>query len=79
MAVQRVRGAIREESHTRCTANLRIWHATDRAPARRVCCAQAEQIGFAYVASGPMVRSSYKAGEFFMAAMVDETNTQSSE
>mmetsp|Transcript_4117 Transcript_4117/g.10801 ORF Transcript_4117/g.10801 Transcript_4117/m.10801 type:complete len:382 (-) Transcript_4117:226-1371(-) len=40
---------------------------------------QAEQIGFAYVASGPMVRSSYKAGEFFMAAMVDETNTQSSE
>uniref|UniRef100_K3XAM6 Lipoyl synthase, mitochondrial n=1 Tax=Globisporangium ultimum (strain ATCC 200006 / CBS 805.95 / DAOM BR144) TaxID=431595 RepID=K3XAM6_GLOUD len=26
----------------------------------------AEQLGFLYVASGPMVRSSYKAGEFFM-------------
>jgi len=35
---------------------------------------QAEQMGFAYVASGPLVRSSYKAGEFFMAAMVDEAN-----
>jgi lipoyl synthase len=26
----------------------------------------AKQIGFSYVASGPMVRSSYKAGEFFL-------------
>ena len=26
----------------------------------------AESMGFLYVASGPMVRSSYKAGEFFM-------------
>jgi lipoyl synthase len=26
----------------------------------------ASQIGFSYVASGPMVRSSYKAGEFFL-------------
>jgi lipoyl synthase len=26
----------------------------------------ARQIGFSYVASGPMVRSSYKAGEFFL-------------
>jgi lipoic acid synthetase len=25
-----------------------------------------EQLGFAYVASGPLVRSSYKAGEFFI-------------
>ena len=25
----------------------------------------AKQIGFSYVASGPLVRSSYKAGEFF--------------
>ncbi|KAL1503199.1 hypothetical protein AB1Y20_011256 [Prymnesium parvum] len=32
---------------------------------------QAEQLGFAYVASGPLVRSSYKAGEFFMKALVD--------
>ena len=29
-------------------------------------------MGFRYVASGPMVRSSYKAGEFFMNAMIDE-------
>ena len=26
----------------------------------------AEEMGFAYVASGPLVRSSYKAGEFFI-------------
>ncbi|MDG1481888.1 MAG: lipoyl synthase [Myxococcota bacterium] len=26
-----------------------------------------EQLGFAYVASGPLVRSSYKAGEFFIS------------
>lgn len=32
---------------------------------------QAEAMGFAYVASGPMVRSSYKAGELFMKAMID--------
>ena len=30
-----------------------------------------EAMGFRYVASGPMVRSSYKAGEFFMQAMID--------
>lgn len=29
-----------------------------------------EVIGFRYVASGPMVRSSYKAGEFFMESMI---------
>ncbi|GFH15049.1 uncharacterized protein HaLaN_11208 [Haematococcus lacustris] len=28
-----------------------------------------EQVGFRYVASGPLVRSSYKAGEFFLQAM----------
>ena len=27
---------------------------------------EARQIGFSYVASGSMVRSSYKAGEFFL-------------
>jgi lipoic acid synthetase len=32
---------------------------------------QGEAMGFRYVASGPMVRSSYKAGELFMAAMMD--------
>ncbi|MDW0316165.1 MAG: hypothetical protein QN716_12410, partial [Nitrososphaeraceae archaeon] len=26
----------------------------------------AKQMGFSYVASGPLVRSSYKAGEFFL-------------
>jgi lipoic acid synthetase len=29
-----------------------------------------EQLGFAYVASGPLVRSSYRAGEFFALRMV---------
>lgn len=29
-----------------------------------------EEMGFKYVASGPMVRSSYKAGEFFMEHMI---------
>jgi lipoic acid synthetase len=27
---------------------------------------KAEAMGFKYVASGPLVRSSYKAGEFFL-------------
>ncbi|PNH09208.1 Lipoyl synthase, chloroplastic [Tetrabaena socialis] len=30
-----------------------------------------EEIGFRYVASGPMVRSSYKAGEFFLHSMIN--------
>lgn len=29
-----------------------------------------EEIGFRFVASGPMVRSSYKAGEVFVEAMI---------
>lgn len=29
-----------------------------------------EDMGFLYVASGPLVRSSYRAGEFFMAGMI---------
>ena len=33
---------------------------------------QGERLGFAYVASGPLVRSSYKAGEFFFERMVRE-------
>jgi lipoic acid synthetase len=32
----------------------------------------AEQMGFLYVAAGPLVRSSYKAGEFFAARLVRE-------
>lgn len=31
---------------------------------------QGEKMGFKYVASGPLVRSSYKAGEFFMENMI---------
>ena len=30
----------------------------------------AEGLGFAYVAAGPLVRSSYKAGEFFLKNML---------
>ena len=29
-----------------------------------------EMMGFKYVASGPMVRSSYKAGEFYLEHMI---------
>jgi lipoic acid synthetase len=32
----------------------------------------AETMGFAYVASGPLVRSSYKAGEFFLQKLVND-------
>ena len=32
----------------------------------------AEDMGFKYVASGPLVRSSYKAGEFFLKHLVHE-------
>lgn len=31
---------------------------------------EGERMGFAYVASGPLVRSSYKAGEFFLEALI---------
>jgi lipoic acid synthetase len=33
----------------------------------------AEGMGFLYVASGPLVRSSYRAGEFFMKGMVERS------
>jgi lipoyl synthase len=36
---------------------------------------EAEGMGFKYVASGPMVRSSYKAGEFFLKGMIDNANS----
>ena len=29
-----------------------------------------EELGFLYVASGPFVRSSYKAGEFFIKSLI---------
>lgn len=33
---------------------------------------EAEEMGFLYVASGPLVRSSYKAGEFFLKNVIDQ-------
>lgn len=33
---------------------------------------QAESMGFLYVASGPLVRSSYRAGEFFMKGIIEK-------
>jgi lipoic acid synthetase len=33
---------------------------------------EAEKLGFKYVASGPLVRSSYKAGEFFLKNLIRE-------
>ena len=39
---------------------------------------QGEKMGFKYVASGPMVRSSYKAGEYFLEKMLRNTNTSDS-
>jgi lipoic acid synthetase len=37
--------------------------------------ARGEELGFLYVASGPLVRSSYKAGEFFAERLVRERRT----
>lgn len=34
---------------------------------------EGERLGFRYVASGAMVRSSYKAGEFFMEHMIKDS------
>lgn len=33
------------------------------------------KMGFLYVASGPLVRSSYKAGEFFIASILKNRKT----
>lgn len=45
----------------------RYWHP-DEFDALRV---QGEAMGFRYVASGPLVRSSYRAGEYFIGALLD--------
>jgi lipoic acid synthetase len=37
-----------------------------------------EEFGFKYCASGPLVRSSYKAGEFFLKNMVREKKKKAS-
>ena len=36
-----------------------------------------EELGFKYVASGPMVRSSYKAGEFYLKHMITKEREES--
>lgn len=36
----------------------------------------AEQMGFMYVASGPMVRSSYRAGEFYLKSVLQAEREQ---
>lgn len=40
---------------------------------------QAEQMGFLYVASGPMVRSSYKAGEYFIKGVIEKNRQEQEE
>ncbi len=39
---------------------------------------EAESMGFLYVASGPLVRSSYRAGEFFMKGVIEKRRVASS-
>lgn len=35
------------------------------------------ELGFLYTASGPLVRSSYKAGEFFITSIIKNRKTKS--
>lgn len=37
-----------------------------------------KELGFLYTASGPLVRSSYKAGEFFIKNIVEKKKQQKS-
>ena len=39
----------------------------------------AEEMGFAYVAAGPLVRSSYKAGEFYLKNMLRQRSKDAEE
>ncbi|HEY1088723.1 MAG TPA: lipoyl synthase, partial [Archangium sp.] len=39
----------------------------------------AESYGFLYVASGPLVRSSYRAAEFFMKGLMERERTAASQ
>ena len=39
----------------------------------------AENLGFKYVASGPLVRSSYRAGEFYLKSLLEAKQQQSSQ
>ena len=38
--------------------------------------AEAKNLGFLYVASGPLVRSSYRAGEFYLKNILNSTKTE---
>jgi lipoyl synthase len=38
-----------------------------------------DSLGFKYTASGPLVRSSYRAGEFFMTGIVNSQKKQKSQ
>lgn len=38
-----------------------------------------KKLGFLYTASGPLVRSSYKAGEFFLTNILKERRTENTE
>lgn len=38
-----------------------------------------KQLGFAYTASGPLVRSSYKAGEFFIKNIIEKRKAASAQ
>jgi lipoic acid synthetase len=40
---------------------------------------EAKELGFLYCASGPMVRSSYRAGEYFMANVVRARQAEAAE
>lgn len=40
---------------------------------------ESEQMGFLYVASGPLVRSSYRAGEFFMKGVIEKRRLENQE
>ena len=36
-----------------------------------------KELGFAYTASGPLVRSSYKAGEFYITNILEQRTNES--
>lgn len=38
-----------------------------------------DEMGFKYTASGPLVRSSYRAGEFFIASIVKQRQEEQKE
>ena len=39
----------------------------------------AEELGFLYVAAGPFVRSSYRAGEFFLESLIRRNDRMTSQ